>query len=347
MWSLLLACTGAPDPAPVDDTQGCTPTVTWSGWAQGYFRTWCGACHSATTPDRRGAPVSVDFDTLDQVLTYQDAVRAAVLEQGTMPLGGGVFPQDQDLLQAFLDCPSAGDPVEGIDEPVPATPVLTEQAVVDQVQDVLAIGQIASPVAVLDRHMDWLRRADRRGCPIHIDGPSFIAPWEGCVTPEGWTFSGLAEFSGDQPNFREGSFDLLGDYSLISNQGHTFDAGGSAVVVREPGRVEFELNGTWADTLVTGWVSEWSGALTGAAEPDHLWLDGSYGVGDRALLFDGLELDGDCATGGIWVREDAGWHVLALDDCSCGSWTFAGQDQGSVCVDLAGRAHAYSGDLGL
>lgn len=291
--------------------------------------------------------MGVDFDTLDQVVTYQDAVRASVLEQGTMPLGGGVFPQDQELLGAFLDCPDAGDPVDGPPDRDPPEPTLTEQAVVAQVQDVLAIGQLASPVAVLGRHLDWVRRGDRRGCPIHIDGPSFLAPWEGCVTPEGWTFSGLAEYSGDSESYLDGSFDLLGDYSLISNEGHTFDAGGTAVVVRSEGRVDFELTGTWADTLVSGWVSEWSGALTGASEPDQLWLDGSYGVGDRALMLDQLELDGDCATGGIWVREDAGWHVLQLDDCSCGTWSFAGQEQGPICVDLAGRAHAYSANLGL
>lgn len=103
----LAACGGAPDTggATVDDAAcDSAPEVTWDGWTDGFFLTYCRACHSATTPDRRGAPVGTDFDTEAQVRAQADAIRRAVLEDATMPVGGGVYEDDQALLGVFLDC---------------------------------------------------------------------------------------------------------------------------------------------------------------------------------------------------------------------------------------------------
>lgn len=101
------ADSGAPgDPG---ETWDCTPdpTVTWGGFADGFFATYCRSCHSADTPDRRGAPEGVDFDTRAATLAWSGRVRARVLDDGTMPLGGGVIDDDLVLLEGWL-CAQAG-----------------------------------------------------------------------------------------------------------------------------------------------------------------------------------------------------------------------------------------------
>ncbi len=101
---LLFACAGAPDA----DTSACADAphdVTWDGYARGFFLTYCAACHSESATDRYGAPEGVDFDTPQQVLDQAERVRARVIEAQTMPLGGGVPPEDLALLATWLDCP--------------------------------------------------------------------------------------------------------------------------------------------------------------------------------------------------------------------------------------------------
>jgi uncharacterized membrane protein len=80
------------------------PDVSWSHGGEGFFRNYCTACHSISSPNRYGAPEGVDFDTLADVRGHAGAIRYAVFDAQTMPLGGGV-PDDQlDLLLLFLDC---------------------------------------------------------------------------------------------------------------------------------------------------------------------------------------------------------------------------------------------------
>jgi hypothetical protein len=84
------------DPAAID------ASLSWSGWADGFFATYCRSCHSASTPDRRGAPEGVDFDHEAEVGAQVARVRARVLEQGDMPAGGGVVQDDLWLLDRYL-----------------------------------------------------------------------------------------------------------------------------------------------------------------------------------------------------------------------------------------------------
>ena len=102
---LLLALACQADPAGPDDTGPLDdgPVVTWEGWADGFFQTWCRACHSAGTPQRNGAPEGVDFDTEEQARAWADRIAVRVLEEGTMPVGGGLFDEDRVLLRAWLD----------------------------------------------------------------------------------------------------------------------------------------------------------------------------------------------------------------------------------------------------
>ncbi len=107
MMLLLLACSSSPDSALTDSACGAEEeswSLTWSSWGQGFFRTYCDACHAADTPQRFGAPEDLTFDTLEQVRQWDSRIRVRTLEQGDMPLGGGVHEDDLLLLEAFLDC---------------------------------------------------------------------------------------------------------------------------------------------------------------------------------------------------------------------------------------------------
>jgi len=99
IW-LLLACAGN------GDTGVCVDTyqVTWENWGEGFFTTYCQSCHSVTSSDRLGAPEGIDFDTEEDLITWRDSVERVVLENQTMPVGGGVYEEDLLLLEMLLSC---------------------------------------------------------------------------------------------------------------------------------------------------------------------------------------------------------------------------------------------------
>jgi len=103
---LAMLAVGCSGDAPTKDT-GCVSAygLTWDGWAQGFMTTYCQACHSADSPDRRGAPADANFDTLEDVLSWSELIRTRVIEEQTMPVGGGILEDDLLLLEDFLDCP--------------------------------------------------------------------------------------------------------------------------------------------------------------------------------------------------------------------------------------------------
>ena len=85
---------------------GCSEThgLTWDGWGLGFMTTYCRACHSAESSDRRGAPEGVDFDSQEDVLSWRDRIGVRVLDEQTMPVGGGIVEDDLILLNEFLAC---------------------------------------------------------------------------------------------------------------------------------------------------------------------------------------------------------------------------------------------------
>lgn len=113
---LLLGCgspagsgAAAESPAPADDAgppAACAtaPAVTWDNWGRGFFRTWCGACHSATAQERNGAPESLDLESEARVRALRSSIHRSVLEDHTMPLGGGIPEEDLQLLEVYLSC---------------------------------------------------------------------------------------------------------------------------------------------------------------------------------------------------------------------------------------------------
>jgi uncharacterized membrane protein len=100
----------APAPVAVAATVDCSavPDVSWDSWGDGFFRSYCTACHSSRDLEHRsGAPVGLDFDTEAAVRAQAANIRRVVLDAGTMPEGGGVQPDDLVLLDVYLAC-SAG-----------------------------------------------------------------------------------------------------------------------------------------------------------------------------------------------------------------------------------------------
>lgn len=101
----LLACGEEPQTvdSSADPCDSALP-VTWNNWADGFFASYCRACHSVNTQDRYGAPEGVDFDTLEDVQQWEERIRVRTLEEQDMPVGGGVYEEDLALLETWLEC---------------------------------------------------------------------------------------------------------------------------------------------------------------------------------------------------------------------------------------------------
>ena len=78
--------------------------LTWDSYGDQFFHTWCRSCHSENAPQRFDAPESVNFDTEEDVITWKDRVQARVIDEKTMPLGGGISDDELATLQQYLDC---------------------------------------------------------------------------------------------------------------------------------------------------------------------------------------------------------------------------------------------------
>ena len=104
---LLLACTASEteDTAAIALCAAAPADVTWDSSAHRFMVTYCTSCHSVNqTEHRYGAPEDVNFDTEQEVYDQAARVRARVLDEGTMPIGGGVYEDDLYLLDVYLTC---------------------------------------------------------------------------------------------------------------------------------------------------------------------------------------------------------------------------------------------------
>ena len=99
------------------DTVDCsrTPPLTWDNFGKGHMDKHCNGCHSVLIPDaqRQGAPSGVDFNTYADVLEWEERIRAratrAVLDEPTMPPGGGPSDLELERTLEWLDCEVAAD----------------------------------------------------------------------------------------------------------------------------------------------------------------------------------------------------------------------------------------------
>ncbi len=126
----LLACPGS-GPTGSDPCGAGAPT--WDSFAQGYVRTWCTPCHSASLegPQRQGAPTGIDLDHYSDVIALADRIEArATGPDADMPPLGGVEPDAVERLGAWLACgaPGSDPPPDPCDQPIegPAATVASQ-----------------------------------------------------------------------------------------------------------------------------------------------------------------------------------------------------------------------------
>jgi uncharacterized membrane protein len=111
MWFVLLLSCG--DPATpdtgthtaADEPDPCS--IHWDGWADGFFSTYCRSCHSSTSAERHDAPTGVDFDTEEDVQMWLERIEVRVVDEKTMPVGGGVPEPEFEFLTQWLACQEA------------------------------------------------------------------------------------------------------------------------------------------------------------------------------------------------------------------------------------------------
>jgi len=78
--------------------------VTWDAWANGFFTTYCKSCHSESSQNRYEAPGNVNLDTVTDIRDWSQRIRVRVLEDQTMPVGGGVPEQELVRLDDWMRC---------------------------------------------------------------------------------------------------------------------------------------------------------------------------------------------------------------------------------------------------
>ena len=105
MLLLLLSCQSA-----MDTAMNCDQETTWHNFGESFFLTWCSSCHAESTDDRHGAPGSVFLDTEADIRRWQDRIRVRVIEEESMPVGGGISTSELELLEDYLDRLACGEP---------------------------------------------------------------------------------------------------------------------------------------------------------------------------------------------------------------------------------------------
>jgi uncharacterized membrane protein len=80
-------------------------SLSWDSFGHPFVLTYCTSCHSVNnTENRYGAPENVNLDRESDVADWAERIRIRVLEDETMPIGGGVYDDDQYLLDTYLAC---------------------------------------------------------------------------------------------------------------------------------------------------------------------------------------------------------------------------------------------------
>ena len=367
----LLACASRDDASPVA-TQDCADAVavSWDEWGQGFFGTWCRSCHSATTPDRRGAPVGTDFDTWTEVQAQAAAIQQAVLDSGTMPVGGGISADDRALLEALLQCGTGG---EGVAPGGSGSGTDLDAAQVAARADAAFAGGLPLATTLWEAYVGVLEAHAEGSCPNGAMGPAYAiqASMKGCSTSQGWYFWGLT--------LRESTVDgdawtewMLGDGWAHDPDGHRLVFGGEIAWSGTRGASESwsqSVDGTWGWEGGEGWLAAVPSVAvsvdaTGHGDTLQATVHGGWTLNGDTVFLDDLRFDsaasgspasGSAASrsapagGAVRVRDDAGARAtlsLREDGSGCGEVRAAdGQELGEACVDaspLVASLRAYA-----
>jgi len=152
------AATTSPPTASTGDTgtavDPCGDAPDW-GEAQGYLRTWCLPCHSATvaSEDRQGAPDDLNFDTYAQVFAWRTAIETrATGPDADMPPVSGATSKATMRFAHWLECGADGtdDPPDPCSPLMPATGAPEHIATASDATAFCAAGNQATGDLVVD-----------------------------------------------------------------------------------------------------------------------------------------------------------------------------------------------------
>lgn len=92
--------------SPIADT--CDQSyLDYGNFGEPFVLNWCRGCHSSTIPmaQRQKAPMTVNFDTLDDVQNWSERIEAlATTDTPTMPPAGGPSAAERALLKEWIEC---------------------------------------------------------------------------------------------------------------------------------------------------------------------------------------------------------------------------------------------------
>jgi uncharacterized membrane protein len=101
LLALVVAACGDNDPGTACDRSA----LNYDTFGEPYVADWCRGCHSADLSPamRQGAPVAVNFDTLDDVRAQLQMVEY-VTSNELMPPAGGPTDDERALMMQWLTC---------------------------------------------------------------------------------------------------------------------------------------------------------------------------------------------------------------------------------------------------
>lgn len=81
--------------------------LSYENFGEPFVLDWCRGCHSSALPEdmRQGAPVGVDFDTLDRVRAWRTKMTARISGAApTMPPAAGPSQEEREMMVEWLQC---------------------------------------------------------------------------------------------------------------------------------------------------------------------------------------------------------------------------------------------------
>jgi hypothetical protein len=198
----------------------------------------------------------------------------------------------------------------------------------EALRELLSLG-LPGQDAIRDPYLSLVRGGDE-SCPNAPDDqfPEGRVPLSGCFSSNGTHYMGLSEYFEHLETFR-----LWGDLRMVRANGEAFEVAG----VQEHLGYVLTTQGSFLDEGADGWLQKGLGAaLTVDTHGDERAVRGGLAAleGQRAGWYE-LLLTESCASGEVRTRDTGGgWYTWTLDDCSCGTVTFASEELGATCIDL-------------
>ncbi|MCA9645576.1 MAG: hypothetical protein H6718_36885 [Polyangiaceae bacterium] len=121
LW-LGTACSSGSDDTASSSAKVCKSAqdLTYESFAGPFLLNWCTGCHSSNLgeDERQEAPLSVNFDTLEDVRYWSDRIEVRLKDVRDMPPAGGLPEADRQAFLTWLSC-NAESESGGFEPPAP------------------------------------------------------------------------------------------------------------------------------------------------------------------------------------------------------------------------------------